>query len=73
MRLPILSSALLIGAALAAPAPDSTADALAQFQQLTAEAQAAQDDLLSTADASSKRANTCTIDKLIVRKPWYVT
>lgn len=73
MRLPILASALLIGAAWAASTPDPTADALAQFQQLTAEAQAAQDDLLSTADASSKRANTCTKGKLIVRKPWYAT
>lgn len=73
MRLPILSSALLIGAALAASAPDPAADALAQFQQLTAEAQAAQVDLLSTAEPSSKRANTCTKNKLIVRKPWYVT
>lgn len=73
MRLATLSSALLIGAALAAPAPDPIADALAQIQQLTAEAQAAQEELLSSADASSKRGKTCTKDKLIVRKPWYVT
>jgi uncharacterized membrane protein YqiK len=58
---------------MAAPAPDPTADALAQFQQLMAKAQAAQADLLSSAYGSSKRANTCNKDKLIVRKPWYVT
>lgn len=76
--IPLLSSAVLFGLALAAPTSDPASDpvaddALAQFQQLTAEAQAAQAELLDTASTSSKRANTCTWDKLIVRKPWYVT
>lgn len=73
MQISRLIAAVLIGAATAAPTSDETTDSLSQFQALANNASATEADMLDEqAASSSKRTNTCTRDKLYVRKPWYV-
>ncbi|KAI1860931.1 uncharacterized protein JN550_011086 [Neoarthrinium moseri] len=69
MHLFRLVPALLLGAAWAAPAQDDTSSALSQFQALANNASSTEADELDDR-TSTKRANTCTRDNLVVRRPW---
>ena len=72
MRIPLISSALLLGASLAAPAPSDPSDpALGQLQDLVKQAletQGSELDALSGGVAA--RGAKCTPKTMTIRRPW---
>lgn len=73
MRIPLISSALLVGACLAAPtAPDTTSDpALGQLQDLVKQALEAQGaDLEAVSGGVAARGAKCSPKTMTIRRPW---
>lgn len=72
MRIPLVSSALLIGASLAAPAPlDSSDPALSQLQDLVNQALEAHGaGLEALSGGVAARGPKCTPKTMTIRRPW---
>ncbi|KAI0377227.1 Di-copper centre-containing protein [Hypomontagnella monticulosa] len=69
MRIQRLTCALLIATAVAAPAPDETSDSLSELENLIDQAKSTQEEILDD-QTTTKRAQTCTLNNLTVRRPW---
>ncbi|KAI2631346.1 Di-copper centre-containing protein [Hypomontagnella submonticulosa] len=70
MRIQRLTCALLIATAVAAPAPDETSDSLSELENLIDQAKSNQEEILDDKNATTKRAQACTLNNLAVRRPW---
>lgn len=72
MRIPLISSALLVGASLAAPtAPDTSDPALGQLQDLVKQALETQGaDLEAVSGGNTARGAKCTPKTMTIRRPW---
>lgn len=65
--------ATLIGSACAIPVLEGRVDDLSTLLNLTAQAASAVDQIVSISTATKfKTTGSCTAQKLVVRKPWYV-